>query len=61
VAIVIETFGVRGAKNYFDAIQAGIAFIGSAILFGLGVAMGRVRTYRVYRAEGAENKSPLPE
>jgi hypothetical protein len=60
IAIVIETFGVLGASNYFQAIQAGVAFIGSAILFGLGVALGRKRTYRIYRTDAADKGLTFP-
>jgi hypothetical protein len=49
IAIVVTTFALLGASNIVQQIQAGVSFIGSAILFGLGVALGRKRTYRIYR------------
>jgi hypothetical protein len=61
VAIGIETFALLGASNIFQHMQAGVAFIGSAILFGLGVALGRTRTYRVYHVNSSVKKFSLPE
>ncbi|WP_338688432.1 hypothetical protein V5279_23850 [Bradyrhizobium sp. 26S5] len=49
LGILIETIALFGATSIFQQIQAGVAFIGTAIVCGLGVAMGRRRTYRVYR------------
>ncbi|MGY4399878.1 hypothetical protein [Bradyrhizobium sp. USDA 3315] len=60
LGILIETIALFGATSIFQQIQAGVAFIGTAIVCGLGVAMGRRRTYRVYRAE-SKTGSVLPE
>ncbi|AVT76598.1 hypothetical protein RPPS3_25350 [Rhodopseudomonas palustris] len=39
------------ARTEFQQVQAGVSLIGSVLLFGLGVALGRRRTYRVLRSE----------
>jgi hypothetical protein len=53
IAIAIETFGLLGANTVLQQTQVGVAFIGSAVLFGLGMTLGRKRTYRVYKRSAA--------
>ena len=57
---MIETFALLGSKNIVEQLQASVGFIGSAIVFSLGIALGRERTYKIYRADGAEGPVAAP-
>ena len=50
VAIFVSVVSYNTATTVFQQIEAGVGFIGSAIIFGLGIALGRRRTYTVYRS-----------
>lgn len=58
VLLVIVAFvaaaGYARAVTILQQIEAGIAFLGAAVILGLGVAVGRRRTYRIYRSDQRE-------
>jgi hypothetical protein len=49
LAVIVSAVTMADARNILQQIYAGVGFLGSAIVFGLGIALGRKRTYRVYR------------
>jgi hypothetical protein len=51
LTVLGTVFAYPQATTGFQQIEAGVSFIGGCILFGLGAALGRSRTYRVYRSE----------
>jgi hypothetical protein len=51
VTIIGTIFAYSKATTVFQQIEAGVSLIGGCILFGLGTALGRSRTYRIYRSE----------
>jgi len=51
LTIIYAVLVYVAAKTVFQQIEAGVTLIGGSIIWGLGIAVGRVRTYRVYRSE----------
>jgi len=46
----ISIVASMAATTIFQQIAAGVSLIGGAVIAGLGVALGRRRTYTVYRS-----------
>ncbi|WLA78820.1 sel1 repeat family protein [Bradyrhizobium elkanii] len=58
VLSVLTTMGLYSeAKTIFQQIQAGVAMIAAILLFGLGVAVLRKHTYRVFEIVAVEEPS----
>ncbi|UGY23555.1 hypothetical protein HU675_0037300 [Bradyrhizobium septentrionale] len=62
--LVLSLLGTMGlyveAKTVFQQIQAGVAMIAAILLFGLGVAVLRRRTYKVFEMEAVVEAPPAP-
>src|SRR5258705_9009182 len=48
IMFMLAVIGMAEARSMIDQIHVSVGFISSTILFGLGVALGRKRIYRVY-------------
>jgi hypothetical protein len=46
LTVIATVFAYSQATTVFQQIEAGVSLIGGCILFGLGTALGRSRTYR---------------
>jgi nucleoside permease NupC len=51
LSVIAALFEYGAATTVFQQITAGVTLIGGMALFGLGVAMGRRRTYTIYRSQ----------
>lgn len=51
VNVFVTWLSYTSAQTVFQQIQIGVALIASTMLFGLGAALGRRRTYRIYRSK----------
>lgn len=51
LTIASTIFAYSKATTVFQQIEASVSLISGSILFSLGVALGRKRTYRIYRSE----------
>ena len=55
IVIAASGVGYTKAVTVFQQIEIGVGFIGSLIVLGLGAALGRRRSYTVYRSEQRES------
>jgi hypothetical protein len=51
INLIVCGLFASAAQTVFQEIEIGVAFLGGNMLWGLGVAVGRRRTYRTYRYE----------
>jgi hypothetical protein len=51
ITLFFSMFGYSVATTIFQQIEAGVSLMAGVLLFGLGVVLGRKRTYRIYRSE----------
>jgi hypothetical protein len=51
ITLFFSLLGYSAATTVFQQIEAGVSLMAGILLFGLGVVLGRKRTYRIYRSE----------
>jgi NO-binding membrane sensor protein with MHYT domain len=51
ITLAASVFSLIAATTIFQQIEAGLFLLVGCVLFGLGIALGHKRTYRVYRSE----------
>lgn len=54
ITVIATAFSYISAATVFQQIASGVSLIAGCILWGLGVALGQRRTYRIYRSEKRE-------
>lgn len=59
--VLLSVGGYAAAKTVFQQIEAGVSLMSGCIIFGLGVALGRRRTFRIYRSEQREDWPAGPQ
>lgn len=56
MTVLLSLGSYAAAKNIIQQIEAGISLLGGTVLFGLGAALGRRRTYHIMRSNAIDTQ-----